>query len=166
VRSQRAFGVERFPVFILDVAGESWYGFPTHAGHGVKVGWYHHFREPMDPDDPDRSTTQRDEAALRAFMERHLPDAAGATEMLTACMFTNSPDEHFIIDRLPDAPQVTFAAGFSGHGYKFCSVVGEICADLAIDGATRHDIGLFALGRFGVETNVDNLVDEPPSGGG
>jgi sarcosine oxidase len=159
------FSVGSFPVFIFDVADESWYGFPTHDGHGVKVGWYHHFREPIEPDDPDRSTTPRDEAALRAFVERHLPDAAGPTELLKACMFTNSPDEHFIIDRLPDAPQVTFAAGFSGHGYKFCSVVGEICAELAVDGATRHDIGLFALGRFAVETNVDNLVDEPPSGG-
>ena len=159
------FAVGRFPVFIFDVADESWYGFPTHDGHGVKVGWYHHFRERIEPDDPDRSTTPRDEAALRAFVERHLPEAAGTTEMLKACMFTNTPDEHFIIDRLPDAPQVTLAAGFSGHGYKFCSVVGEICAELAIDGSTRHDIGLFALSRFGVETNVDNLVDEPPSGG-
>jgi sarcosine oxidase len=147
-RDPAPFDVERFPVFILDVASGSWYGFPAHGGHGVKVGWYHHFREPIEPDDPDRSTTPRDEAALRGFVERYLPAAAGPTEMLKACMFTNSPDEHFIIDRLPDAPQVTIAAGFSGHGYKFCSVVGEICADLALDGSTSHDIGLFRLDRF------------------
>jgi len=142
------FEADRFPVFILDVASGSYYGFPTHEGHGLKIGWYHHFREPIDPDDPDRSTRPDDEAALRSFVERHLPDAAGPTEMLKACIFTNSPDEHFIIDRLPDAPQVSIAAGFSGHGYKFCSVVGEIMADLATDGATRHDIGLFRLDRF------------------
>ena len=59
------------------------------------------------------------------------------------------PTSNFLIDRLPDAPQVSVAAGFSGHGYKFSSVVGEIMADLAIDGATRHDIGLFGLNRFG-----------------
>lgn len=147
-RRPELFGVDRFPVFILDVESGSWYGFPTHDGHGLKLGWYHHFREPIDPDDPDRSATPRDEAALRAFVERYLPDAAGPTEMLKACMFTNSPDEHFIIDRLPDAAQVTIAAGFSGHGYKFCSVVGEICADLATRGTTRHDIGLFRLDRF------------------
>lgn len=147
-RRPELFGVDRFPVFILDVESGSWYGFPTHDGHGLKLGWYHHFREPIDPDAPDRSATPRDEAALRAFVERYLPDAAGPTEMLKACMFTNSPDEHFIIDRLPDAAQVTIAAGFSGHGYKFCSVVGEICADLATQGATRHDIGLFRLDRF------------------
>ena len=70
-------------------------------------------------------------------------------EMLKACMFTNSPDEHFVLDRLPDVPQVAVFAGESGHGYKFCSVVGEVLADLVIDGATRHDIGLFRIDRFG-----------------
>ena len=142
------FAPDRFPVFLIDVEEGSYYGFPAHDGHGLKVGWYHHFRERIDPDDPDRSTRPGDEAALRAFAERYLPDGAGPTEMLKACMFTNSPDEHFLIDRLPDAPQVSVAAGFSGHGYKFCSVVGEIMADLAVDGATRHDIGLFRLDRF------------------
>jgi sarcosine oxidase len=143
-----AFAVDRFPVFIIDVESGSWYGFPSHDGHGLKVGWYHHFGEEIDPDDPDRSTRPDDEDALRGFVERHLPDAAGPTEMLRACIFTNTPDEHFIIDRLPDAPQVVVASPCSGHGYKFCSVVGEITADLAIDGATQHDIGLFALDRF------------------
>jgi sarcosine oxidase len=148
-RRPEPFSVERFPVFILDVEGGSYYGFPTHDGHGLKVGWYHHFREPIDPDDPDRSTRPDDEAALRSFVERHLPDAAGPTEMLRACIFTNSPDEHFIIDRLPDAPQVTVVSPCSGHGYKFCSVVGEIATDLTLTGSTRHDIGLFRLDRFG-----------------
>jgi sarcosine oxidase len=143
-----AFAVDRFPVFILDVESGSWYGFPAHEGHGLKVGWYHHFREPIDPADPDRSTRPDDEVALRSFVERHLPDAAGPTEMLKTCIFTNSPDEHFILDRLPDAPQVSIFSGESGHGYKFCSIIGEILADLAIEGRTRHDIGLFRLDRF------------------
>jgi len=101
---------------------------------GFKFGRYQHFGEPIDPDDHDRSAR---------------PDGAGPTVMLKACIFTNSPDEHFIIDRLPDAPQVSVAAGFSGQGYKFCSVIGEIMADLAIDAGTRHDIDLFRLERFG-----------------
>jgi sarcosine oxidase len=147
-RRPELFTPERFPVFLVEVDEGSYYGFPTHDGHGFKIGWYHHFREPIDPDDPDRSTRPDDEAALRAFVERYFPDAAGPTEMLRACIFTNSPDEHFLIDRLPEAPQVSVAAGFSGHGYKFCSVVGEIMADLALDGGTRHDIGLFRLDRF------------------
>ncbi len=68
--------------------------------------------------------------------------------MLTTCIFTNTPDEHFIVDPLPDAPQVLVVSPCSGHGYKFCSVIGEIVADLVVDGATRHDIGLFRLDRF------------------
>jgi sarcosine oxidase len=147
-RRPERFTPDRFPVFVIEVPEGSYYGFPSHAGHGLKVGWYHHFREPIDPDDPDRSTRDDDEAALRGFVERYLPEGAGPTEMLKTCIFTNSPDEHFLIDRLPDAPQVSVAAGFSGHGYKFCSVVGEVMADLAIDGSTRHDIGLFRLDRF------------------
>jgi sarcosine oxidase len=143
------FEADRFPVFLIDVDEGSFYGFPLHDGHGLKLGKYHHLREPIDPDDPDRSVRSDDEALLRAFVERYLPDAAGPTEMLKACMFTNSPDEHFVLDRLPDAPQVAIFAGESGHGYKFCSVIGEILADLAVDGDTRHDIGLFRLDRFG-----------------
>lgn len=142
------FTVDRFPVFVLDVEDGSYYGFPVHDVPGFKVGRYHHLREPMDPDDPDRTPRPEDEAILRAFAARHFPDGAGDTILLKTCIFTNSPDEHFLIDRLPEAPQVTVAAGFSGHGYKFCSLVGEVLADLSLDGSTRHDIGLFSLARF------------------
>jgi sarcosine oxidase len=142
------FSPERFPVFVLDVEDGSYYGFPVHDVPGFKIGRYHHLREPMDPDDPDRSTRPEDEAILRAFAARHFPQGAGETILLKTCIFTNSPDEHFVIDRLPDAPQVSIAAGFSGHGYKFCSLVGEVMAELAFDGRTRHDIGLFSLARF------------------
>jgi sarcosine oxidase len=142
------FEPERFPVFVLDVEEGSHYGFPLHDVPGFKFGRFHHLREPMDPDDPDRSTRPDDEAILRAFAARYFPDGAGPTLMLKACIFTNSPDEHFLIDRLPETPQVSVAAGFSGHGYKFCSVVGEVMADLAMHGETGHDIGLFRLDRF------------------
>jgi len=64
-------------------------------------------------------------------------------------MYTNTPDLNFIIDRHPQHPQVTLACGFSGHGFKFSSVVGEVLADLALDGWTRHPIHLFRLPRFG-----------------
>jgi sarcosine oxidase len=144
-----AFEPDRFPVFLIDVeGGKHYYGFPAHGGHGLKLGWYHHFGEPIDPADPDRSARPDDEAALRQFVERYLPDAAGPTEMLRACIFTNTPDEHFIVDRLADAPQVSVASACSGHGYKFASVIGEILADLAMDGESRHDIGLFRFDRF------------------
>ena len=142
------FSPDRFPVFLLDTEEGSHYGFPVHDVPGFKIGRYHHLREPIDPDDADRATRPDDEAILRAFVVSHFPDGAGPTVMLKACIFTNSPDEHFLIDVLPDVPQVSVAAGFSGHGYKFCSLVGEVMADLAVDGRTGHDIGLFSLGRF------------------
>jgi sarcosine oxidase len=63
-------------------------------------------------------------------------------------MYTNTPDEHFVISAHPEHPQVVIACGFSGHGYKFCSVVGEILADLAIEGSTRHPIDLFSPARL------------------
>jgi sarcosine oxidase len=142
------FAPERFPVFLLDVPEGSFYGFPVHDAPGFKFGWYHHFREPIDPSEPDRSVRPEDEAALRAFASRYFPDGAGPTVMLKACIFTNSPDEHFLVGTLADAPQVSVFSGESGHGYKFASVMGEILADLATDGETRHDIGLFRLDRF------------------
>jgi SAM-dependent methyltransferase len=86
---------------------------------------------------------------FRAFPDWTFLGVDPSAEMLKVCIFTNSPDEHFIIDRLPDAPQVSLFAGESGHGYKFASVIGEILADLAIDGETRHDIGFLRLDRFG-----------------
>ena len=90
-----------------------------------------------------------DEAPLRAFAEHYFPDGAGPTIALKTCLFEPSPDEHFLIDRHPEAANAIVGAGFSGHGFKFCSVVGEILADLVVDGTTRHEIDLFALDRFG-----------------
>jgi sarcosine oxidase len=67
---------------------------------------------------------------------------------LRVCMFTNTPDEHFVLDLLPGCPQVVVGSPCSGHGFKFSSVVGEILADLADEQATRHDIGIHRIARF------------------
>ena len=88
---------------------------------------------------------------LRQAVARYFPDANGPAMSLRACMFTNTPDEHFLIDALPGASNVYVAAGFSGHGFKFSSVVGEIMADLSTRGETAHDISLFRLDRFEVD---------------
>jgi len=90
-----------------------------------------------------------DEAVLRACTGRYFPDADGPTLTLRTCLFTNTPDEHFIIDRLPEVPQVIVVSPCSGHGFKFASVVGEIAADLALEGGTEHDIEMFRIDRFG-----------------
>ena len=142
------FAPDRFPVFNLAVEEGRYYGFPVYAVPGFKVGRYHHLGEAFDPDRPDRDPTPADEALLRTFTERYFPRAAGPTMTLRVCLFTNTPDEHFVLDALPGLPQVVVASPCSGHGFKFCSVIGEILADLAEHGETAHDTGLFRLDRF------------------
>lgn len=142
------FSPQRFPVFNLETAEGRYYGLPVHGVPGFKLGLYHHRGEQVDPDLLDRQADLEDERVLREFAETYFPDGAGPTMALKVCMFTNSPDEHFILDLHPRHPQVALGAGFSGHGYKFCSLVGEVMADLALTGSTRHDIELFRLRRF------------------
>jgi sarcosine oxidase len=142
------FAPERFPVFNLQVDEGHFYGFPAHGIPGFKLGRYHHLGEQVDADAVDREPHPRDEDVLRAFTERSFPDAAGPTVALKVCLFENSPDEHFILDRHPESERVAVGAGFSGHGFKFCSVVGEILADLVLDGATSHEVEFLRLARF------------------
>jgi sarcosine oxidase len=141
--------VGAFPIFVLDVPEGLYYGFPEYGIPGLKVGRMHHRREVVDPDAWDRSTfDEEDEALLRAATSRYLPDADGPTLTRKTCLFTNTPDEHFILDTLPDLPQVVVISPCSGHGFKFVSVVGEIGADMALEGGTYHDIGMFGIDRF------------------
>jgi sarcosine oxidase len=142
------FTTQRFPVFNLSVDEGRYYGFPVHHVPGFKVGRYHHLDEHVSAEAVDRQPTFADEEILRSFTARYFPRAAGPTMALRSCLFTNTPDEHFIIDHLPGAPQVTVASPCSGHGYKFCSAVGEILADMSSGGSTTHDIALFRLDRF------------------
>ena len=100
-----------------------------------------------------REPDAEDERLLRGFAERYFPQGAGPTMALRACMFTNTPDEHFIVDHHPDHTQVVLASPCSGHGFKFCSVMGEILADLATqDGTTRHEIGFLRIDRACIQT--------------
>lgn len=142
------FTPARFPVFNLECAEGRFYGFPQFAVPGFKFGKYRHFGEEGEPDTLLTEPTDADEAMLRAFAARYFPDGTGPTMMLRACMFTNTPDGHFVIDTHPDHPQVAFASPCSGHGFKFASVIGEIMADLATTGTTPHDISRFRLARF------------------
>jgi sarcosine oxidase len=141
------FRPDVFPVFNLLVDEGRFYGFPVFGVPGFKFGKYHHLEENVDPESLDREAHDYDEQLLRDFAERYFPDGCGPTMDLQTCMFTNTPDNHFVIDLHPDYPQVSFASPCSGHGYKFASVIGEIMADLAQTGVTRHDISLFRLDR-------------------
>lgn len=139
---------EVFPVFNAYFDEGRYYGFPVFGIPGFKVGRYHHLEEIIDLDSTIKTVNGEDEALLRSAVEKYFPKANGTTMTLKTCMFTNTPDEHFIVDSLPGNTQVVVAAGFSGHGFKFASVIGEILSDLAIKGETEHDIDLLKIDRF------------------
>ena len=142
------FQSDVFPAFIFDLPEEHYYGFPSFRGGGVKIG-RRDGGHLVDPDQVNREfgILPEDEGDVRRFLETHMPRAAGKLKRGQVCMFTNTPDLHFIIDQHPTHPHVTIAAGFSGHGFKFGSVVGEILSQLAVKGETEHDISLFSILR-------------------
>ena len=142
------FRPARFPVFNIAVEEGRYYGFPVFGMPGFKLGRYHHRSQSVDPDDWQREPDAEDESLLRDFATRYFPPGAGPTLSMQTCLFTNSPDEHFIVDTMPGHPQVLVASPCSGHGFKFASVIGEILADLVTAGRTRHDTAMFRLGRF------------------
>ena len=143
------FQTHTFPVFNMAVEEGTFYGLPIYSIPGFKFARWHHMQQAVDdPARMDRDCHPEDEALLRAFVRRYFPAGDGPTLSMHTCLFTNTPDGHFVIDVHPECPNVLIAGGFSGHGFKFCSVVGEILADLAEHGSTRHDISLFRAARF------------------
>lgn len=142
------FGRDRFPIYIREYRrGAFVYGFPQIGPDGVKVA-HHHSGEFCTPETIRREVGADEVARMRQILDQCLPALNGALVGTATCMYTNTPDGHFIIDRDPAHPQVSIACGFSGHGFKFAPVVGEVLADLAMYGHTRHQIDLFRLSRF------------------
>jgi sarcosine oxidase len=141
------FAPERFPIFIWeDEPGRFLYGFPDH-GDGVKVA-RHMEGEATDPDRVRREVSAGEAEALRAALARCIPDAAGRLRESAVCLYTNTPDQHFIVDLHPAHPQVVIASPCSGHGFKFASALGEVLADLATGRKPAFDLELFRLGRL------------------
>jgi sarcosine oxidase len=143
---------DRFPVYIWEPEdGNSFYSMPAHDGPegGVKVAFFRADGTPADPDTVDRKVHDHEVHFIRSYLEKYVPALDGELLYATTCMYTNTPDEHFVISTHPEHPQVAIAAGFSGHGFKFCGVVGEILADLVAAGETDHPIGLFSPTRLG-----------------
>jgi sarcosine oxidase len=148
-RDPAPFALDRFPVWAVDrLDGTLDYGFPI-GPHDANLKMAHHAPgPPCDPDHVSRMTTSEDSAEIRQIVTRLVPDAAGPVVETRICLYTLSPDYHFIIGRHPRHPRVTLACGFSGHGFKFASVIGEVLADLATAGKTRWPVGFLSPGRF------------------
>jgi sarcosine oxidase len=138
-----------FPVWAIEQDdGSLHYGFPI-VPHGLGMKVAHHARgEPADPATINRIAQPEDESDFRDALRRILPQADGPLLAMRVCMYTNTRDSHFIIDRHAEHDRVVIACGFSGHGFKFAPVVGEILADLATKGATDHPIGFLSMRRF------------------
>jgi sarcosine oxidase len=139
----------RFPAFLLDRAGlvAPLYGFPD-FGDGVKVA-FHGAGEITDASDLKREIDFGSEVApIVEVMNNWMPGGAAEYRNATPCMYTLTSDGHFVVDRHPHHSNVILCGGFCGHGFKFASVIGEIGADLALDGGSRHDIGFLSLSRF------------------
>ncbi|MDQ2915508.1 MAG: N-methyl-L-tryptophan oxidase [Chloroflexota bacterium] len=137
----------RLPIYIVDDTDRIFYGFPYIDGQGVKVAGLH-FGDKADPDTVDRIASPSDEERVRAWLRRRMPLANGERRDAKVCMYTNTSDANFVIDRLPDDPNVVVASACSGHGFKFSTVIGEILADLVLDGETRHPIRFLSADRL------------------
>ncbi len=147
LRNREQFAPARFPIFLCEyTAGQSLYGFPD-TGDGVKLALHHH-GEYTQPDALRREVTSEEVDVIRGLMARYLPDANGVLRQTAACMYTNTPDGHFIIDAHPAHENVTIASPCSGHGFKFASAIGEVLADRAVGRRPAFDLHPFRLSRF------------------
>jgi sarcosine oxidase len=156
VNNPSRYALNKFPCWIIAEEGIPgiWYGFPILPGDSFEgpVGFklaYHFPGQVTDPGTINRLPSAQDEGALIRVMNDYFPGAYKSTLAMKICMYTNTPDEHFIIDYLPGYDKnVIIATGFSGHGFKFASAVGEIIFDLTVSGTTSMPIGFLKADRF------------------
>lgn len=145
------FRPERLPIFVraMETGRPFLYGFPLtgSSSEGVKVG-LHGSDDFCTPETIDRTIHSADERMMRENLAQALPWLSGRLVHAETCLYTMTPDEHFVIDRHPEFSQVALAAGFSGHGFKFASVMGEVLADLVTGSKSAYDLELFSIHRF------------------
>lgn len=156
VNDENDYGLGNFPCWLIadDEKPGPYYGFPVLPTEkfgqpaGLKSA-HHHPDGETDPDDVNRKPAKADEENLKYVLDKYFPGSFESFLASKICLYANSPDENFIIDKLPGYQDVVIACGFSGHGFKFVSVVGEILADLAMNGKTELPIEFLSAKRFG-----------------
>ncbi|WP_414943933.1 N-methyl-L-tryptophan oxidase [Amycolatopsis sp. cmx-11-32] len=143
------FRAERHPIYVWEGEnGRQFYGFPSHDDAGsVKVAFFRG-GETCTPETIDRTVHAEEVDEISDFVGGKMPSLPGGFRRAATCLYTNTPDEHFVISRHPTRDRVVIACGFSGHGFKFVPVVGEVLADLVVDGTTEHPIALFDPARL------------------
>jgi sarcosine oxidase len=148
VRNAADFQVGRFPIFLTDTPAGLLYGFPLFQHPGLKIANHHAAGDGVDPDSVSREFQAQDAADAQDFAATHLNGVTSQVLEGKTCLYTMTPDEHFLIDFHPSHRNVLFATGFSGHGFKFAPVIGEILADLVVNQRTDHAISKFRLSRL------------------
>jgi len=136
------------PCFAFDGPTGFFYGFPAIDVRGVKIAEHSGGTTVTDPLRVDRGIDPHEQARVEAVLATHLTEMRGVLTDHAACLYTMSPDGHFVVGLHPQHDRVAIAAGFSGHGFKFASVMGEILADLTLDGKTSHPIGFLSPNRW------------------
>jgi glycine/D-amino acid oxidase-like deaminating enzyme len=125
-----------YPCFLFELSHGVFYGLPATSAWGLKAAEHSGGEVIVDPSRADRDMRPADRERVDQFLLAHLPLAAPQSIEHSVCLYTMTPDEHFLVDVFPEHPQVSFAAGLSGHGFKFAPVLGEILGDLATRGRT------------------------------
>lgn len=150
--NEALFNMNTFPVFMVELPKDEdsaiYYGFPSINKSGLKIG-RHDFVDPIHPHTINRQFgfKKSDEGHLRSFLNKYMPEASGKLNKGIICMYTRTPDGHFIIDKHPAYDHIIIAAGFSGHGFKFASGIGETLSQLALTGISDLDLSLFQINR-------------------
>jgi sarcosine oxidase len=148
IRSSEDFRPERLPVFIQEVReGNSRYGFPTLDGKTVKIA-VRHEGEATTPDTVDREVHARDLVPLQTFIDQHLVGTVPRAARAQVCLYTNTPDHHFLVGSPPDKPWMLVLGGFSGHGFKYSPLIGDAAAGWTQSGGLNPLLDFFALDRF------------------
>lgn len=148
-RGLEQYACGAFPCFFIAAGAHYFYGFPAEVPWGLKVAEHNVSHDPVaDPLQLNRALTAGDQRAVLDFLARFFPALQPALSKYAACMYSLTPDKHFVLDIHPECPAVVLGAGFSGHGFKFAPVVGEILAELALEGDTNHPIEFLRLSRF------------------
>ncbi len=145
---EELYNSQSFPAFAVDAPQGLYYGFPSINGSGLKTG-RHDGGDRINPDEPLAlfGEQEEDESDLAGFLNRYMPES-GPLKFGKTCMYTMTPDEKFIIDLHPNHSNVAIASGFSGHGFKFSSAVGQVLSELIIAGKSEQDISSFSIRRF------------------
>ncbi len=151
-RNPESFRSDRFPIYIWQSSvGDEFYGFPVlldeQEPRGVKIAYFYRPCE-VTPDEPRTPISPREVDAMRDAFRDKIPSLDGPLVQAISCLYTETPDHHFAIGHHPSADNVVVASPCSGHGFKFCSVIGEVLADLAMGRTSRHRIAIFDPNRW------------------